>query len=67
MSLSDFGRDLQAMRLQAKAHGLDPNTYEMRAFLVHVAEVLSQAHAEVRAANKTIHSMMQENSNEQNI
>lgn len=35
---ADFAIQFSALRLQARAHGLDPNDDRMRLFLMHVAE-----------------------------
>ena len=56
MNNIDYKTALQGLRLQAKAHGLDPNTADMSRFLNHEAEVLAQLYAEVRGLGKVLHA-----------
>ncbi len=52
---TDFAISFNALRTQAKFHGVDPNTEEMRKFLIQTAEVIAQLHAENRSVMKIVH------------
>ena len=51
----EFQTAFTGLRTQANAHGLDPNTWEMRAFLVETAHCLAQERANSREAYNTLH------------
>jgi len=57
MTNVDYSIAYTALRTQAKAHGVNPNTFEMAAFLKHVAEVMSQSHADARNAMRYLHTL----------
>jgi len=54
-SNTEFATALTGLRTQAVAHGLDPNTYQMRAFLVEMAHCLAQERANSREAYNALH------------
>jgi len=45
---TDFNTSLMGLRSQAKSHGLDVNDENVRAFLMHQAEVNAQTNAHIR-------------------
>ena len=49
----EFQTAFTGLRTQAKAHGLDPNTWEMRAFLVETAHCLAQERANSQDSHKS--------------
>lgn len=42
MSNDTYRTAYKGLRLQAKTHGVDPNTFAMNSFLKHTAEVMTQ-------------------------
>lgn len=57
MTNVDYSIAYSALRTQARVHGIEPNTHEMTAFLKHIAEVLSQSHADARNAMRYLHTL----------
>ena len=51
VSQDEWKSAFNGLRLQAKAFGLEVNTEEMRAFIMHEADVISGLQAEVRYLN----------------
>lgn len=53
-TVDEFNAAYSGLRLQAKAHGIDTNTYDMTAFLVHQAECNAAKSARIRYLENVI-------------
>lgn len=57
----EFATAFKGLRTQAKLHGLDPNQWGMRAFLVQTAHCLAQERAISRQVMTIIHERTRPN------
>jgi len=55
---TDFQIAFNALRTQAKAHGLDPNDDKIRRFIIHTADVKATESAQTRALYNLMHNDM---------